>query len=76
MPQLTIYLDEQTLRGVERAAKAGKLSVSRWVREQLTESLERSWPDDYFSLFGRLASDDLERPHELDFADDAPREEL
>jgi hypothetical protein len=76
MAQLTIYLDDDSLRRIENAAEREKSSVSRWVKQRLLQSLEDQWPPRYFDLFGALGPGDLERPPQPDPALDAPRESL
>jgi hypothetical protein len=73
MAQLTIYLDEDTVRRVERAAKQSGSSVSAWVKERLTDALDDRWPPGFFDLFGTLRDQDLERPAQLDPALDIKR---
>ena len=65
MPQLSLYFDETTLRRVERAAKLGNVSVSKWVRGRLLRSLEDDWPDGYFDLFGVIQDPSFDRPADL-----------
>lgn len=74
MAQLTVYLDEKIRRQIERAAREGSVSVSRWVKEKLTEALERDWPTGYFDLFGSLKDVDFARPEQPPLSSDAPRE--
>jgi predicted transcriptional regulator len=38
MPQLTIYLDDETAKDLEKRAKTGKLSKSRVVADALKET--------------------------------------
>lgn len=78
MATMTIYLDDETLARVEKAARRENLSLSRWAREHLSEAAtERpAWPEDYFNLFGALDDDTFEAPPELAPADDAPRLDL
>ncbi len=74
MAQLTVHIDEQTRKQIENAAKNADSSVSQWVVARLTEALQKTWPENYFDLFGSLRGADLERPPELCFEDDARRE--
>jgi hypothetical protein len=76
MAQLTIYLDEQSIRRIEEAASAEQLSVSRWVKARLVRSLDGEWPVGYFSLEGSLEEHDLRMVAEPNPAYDAPREPL
>lgn len=39
MAQLSIYIDDKTLRKVERAARSDKKSISRWVSDKLSNSI-------------------------------------
>lgn len=73
MSQLTIYLDPESMKRVRSAARTDKVSVSRWARARLCESLRRAWPPDYFALFGALRDSGLERPRQGTYADDAKR---
>lgn len=76
MAQLTIYLDDESIRRIEGAAAREQSSVSGWVKKRLIQSLEEQWPADYFELFGALGEDDLHRPSETGFPVDARRESL
>jgi hypothetical protein len=76
MAQLLVDVDEGLLRKIEAAASKEGASVTSWVRKWLTHAVRYSWPDDFLSLYGSLADVDLERPEQLRFEDDAPREAL
>jgi hypothetical protein len=76
MAQLTIYLDDESIKKIETAAALEKSSVSKWVKTRLMHSLENKWPANYFGLFGSLADNELPAASQLDFAQDAPRESL
>lgn len=74
MSKLTIHLDEGSLRKIEHAAAREKISVSKWVKNKLIQSLDNQWPANYSSLFGSLAEKDLPPVSNLDFPQDAARE--
>jgi len=76
MSQVTIYLDEPTLKRVKSAAKREHASVSHWVKQQLTVALEDEWPKDYFSVFGALRDRSFKRPKQPAWRQDHKREEL
>jgi hypothetical protein len=65
MPQLSLYIDEPTLKKIESLAKIEKKSISKWVRSKLNNVIEKTWPEDYFSLFGSVSEDQLQRPDDL-----------
>ncbi len=76
MPQLSLYLDEKTLKKVEKAARLENTSISKWVTGKLKEHLENDWPDNYSSLFGSIRDECFCAEAIADFADDACREDL
>ncbi len=73
MSQLTIYLDDESLRKIEAAAAMEKSSLSKWVKARLMQSLEDLWPEIHSSLYGCLSGQDLPNLTPLDFSQDAPR---
>ena len=77
MAQITIYIDEGTLKQVEAAAHKEHDSISKWVKRRLVTSLQNAWPKDYFSIFGSLPrKEKLERPKNLPFTKDIKRQVL
>lgn len=76
MAQLTIYIDQDTIRKIENAAAENKVSVSRWVRDRIETALKDQWPASFSRLFGALAETDFKEPEELDYENDVPRETI
>lgn len=76
MGQLTIYLDDSSLRRVKSAARRERRSVSQWVKERLVRQLDHVWPDGYFELMGSLADEAFERPAQPAVTADSKREQL
>lgn len=75
MAQVTLYLDEETVKRVRRAAKAAGLSQSRWLAELVRAKTAREWPDAVRELAG--AWGDFPEADELRRAGrDAKRERL
>ena len=74
MPQVSLYIDEATLRRIEIAAKTEKLSLSKYVSMKLRKSLADEWPQRYDELFGAIEDDSfvVDSPS----THDAPREAL
>ena len=62
MPQLTVYIDDKTLKGIESAAKSSRSSISKWVKLKLAYALHSSWPEGFFDLLGSLKNSGLKRP--------------
>ena len=44
MAQLTIYLPDDVENKARRAAKAKRKSVSRWIADQVVQSIDGAWP--------------------------------
>jgi hypothetical protein len=76
MSQLTIYLDDESMRAVKSAARRERLSVSKWASQHLGAAARRTWPKDYFALFGSLADCGFERAAQGEPGLDTPREAL
>lgn len=74
MPQISLYIDDATLKKVESAAFQRRISISKWVAEQIRSKIEPVYPKEFESLFGSLADDSFVRPNQHDFAQDTPRE--
>lgn len=71
MGQLTVYVDDTTLKRIEIAAKHEHESVSRWVKKHLVHALHHTWPKRYFDdVFGAAVGERFERPAQPRFADD------
>lgn len=74
MAQVTLYLDDKTLRKIERAAKSANSSISRWVKQKIEQALNDSWPPGYFDLCGKLKTEALKRPRQPVWKNDSLRE--
>lgn len=76
MPQLSLYIDEKTLKKLELAARIEHLSLSKYAVKKLNESLRADWPDTWAALFGSLDDPTFDIDRNPDTAGDAPRENL
>ena len=74
MAYLTIYLSDDVEKRVRQAAKASQKSLSKWVAERVTSSVESSWPPEFLALAGTFP--DFPDAAELRavYGKDAPRE--
>jgi len=70
MPSLTIYLDPETLRAVEEAARREGSSVSGWARKHLAEASRdgEHWPEGYFEKIEAFGGTGIEEPPEVALA--------
>ncbi len=76
MPQISLYVDEQTLNEVSKSAKAENISISNWVRLKIKKSLNNEWSEEFKSLIGSIADETFIEPSDVDFAKDIKRETL
>ncbi|MBU4486780.1 MAG: toxin-antitoxin system, antitoxin component [Candidatus Delongbacteria bacterium] len=76
MPQISLYIDEDTLAKIEKAAKKEHISISKWVGRNIKESLEHQYPQGYFDLFGSIKDQSLVAERQADYKGDGKREEL
>jgi hypothetical protein len=76
MAHLTIYLTDEVELQVRKAAKAAKVSTSKWVADRVVKSVETSWPPEFLALAG--AFPDFPDASELrkGYGEDVPRESL
>jgi len=76
MPQISLYIDEKTLKKVENAAKRQKTSISKWVAEQIRSRVEPAYPVNFEALFGSITDDTFMKPEDISFSSDLAREEM
>lgn len=76
MPQISLYIDEPTLKKVEDAASREHISISKWVADQLRSRLDPSYPAGYDELFGSVTDSSFARPKEIEFSHDVKREPI
>jgi len=76
MPQISLYIDEPTLKKIETAARKQRLSISKWVAQQLRARIDPVYPIHYEDLFGSISDDSFQRPKEPAWDSDITREGL
>lgn len=79
MAQLSLYIDDETMEGLRLDAAARGESLSKYVRQMLSARPQQRgsrWPVGFFDLYGSVADASFEEPGELEWEDDALREEL
>jgi hypothetical protein len=75
MPQVSIYIDRQTLERIETVSRKENLSLSKVVTRSIRKYLNEAWPEGYSQLFGSIKDDSFRR-HEASLGNDAEREGL
>jgi hypothetical protein len=76
MGQVTIYLEEEVERQMTRAAKAEKLSKSKWVAKLIRSKIANDWPDSIAELAGSWGDLPLAEELRADLGQDVEREQL
>ena len=74
MPQISLYIDEVTLKKVESAASRQHVSISKWVADQIRSKVDPVYPKGYEDLFGSVSDELFERPDQGSFQADSVRE--
>ena len=74
MPQVSLYIDKETLSKIEQLAQKNKISISKWVGNNLKRLIKDDYPEDFFNLFGAVTDNSFVRPESLDFSNDGKRE--
>lgn len=72
MPQITLYLDDDTKELVERSAKASGISRSQWVATAIRRQASVEWPKALLEFAGSFPDFPLVEERQ-DLPDDAPR---
>jgi len=79
MPQLSLYLDDDTMEKLRADAKRENVSLSKHVARLIQESHPGDgygWSDGFWETYGSLADTDFSRPEQPDWSLDAPRKAL
>jgi len=76
MPQISLYIDKDTLNKIQSAANKEKLSISKWVGKNLKKVVRDEYPEGYFALFGSINDDTFNSPDSLSFKADSRRKRL
>jgi len=74
MPQVSLYIDKETLAKIEHLAQKNHVSLSSWVGSNLKKLIRDDYPDDFFNLFGALTDASCMRPEQSAFSTDVARE--
>lgn len=74
MPQLSLYLNDETMKELRSNARKSGVSISKYVAGLISEkSSSKGWPEGYWdSVYGSLKDDSFQLPSELDPALDGP----
>ncbi|MFH0789467.1 MAG: DUF6364 family protein [Pseudomonadota bacterium] len=73
MPQVSLYIDKETLEKIEKYAQKSQTSISKWVGNNLKQLIRDDYPDDFLGLFGAIQDTSFNRPNDLSFNADTKR---
>jgi hypothetical protein len=76
MGQVTLYLDTETETRMKSAAKAAKVSQSRWVAQLIREKTASVWPKSVVRLVGAWPDFPTAEEIRAGLGDDVRREKL
>lgn len=76
MPQVSLYIDKETLVKIEHLAQKSHTSISKWVGNKLKRIIKDDYPEDFFDLFGSVHDGTLVRPESVSFNRDTGREKI
>ncbi|PKL35615.1 MAG: toxin-antitoxin system, antitoxin component [Spirochaetae bacterium HGW-Spirochaetae-1] len=63
MPQISLYIDKDTLSKIEKAAAKEKISISKWVGKNIKKVITEDYPQGYFDLFGSISDESFDIKH-------------
>ena len=75
MPQISLYIDKETLNKIEKAANRENISISKWVGKNIKKVIKDDYPEGYFDLFGSISDESFDIKT-LSFKHDSERESL
>jgi hypothetical protein len=76
MPQISLYIDGDTLKKVESAASHQHVSISKWVVKQIRAKVDPMYPKGFEDIFGSITDKTFLEPQELSRRGDSPREKF
>lgn len=72
MPQLSLYIDDETMEVLKKSAGERDVSLSRYARDLISSQSESAWPSDFWDAYGALKNGSFVVPEELDPSLDSP----
>jgi hypothetical protein len=73
VPQVSLYIDKETLEKIEERAHKNHVSISKWVGNNLKRLIKDDYPEDFFGLFGSIEDSSFVRPKDLNVSEDITR---
>ena len=56
MPQVSLYVDDETMALLKKGAEQNNQSLSKYTSEAIRAYQPQGWPAGYWDLYGSLAS--------------------
>ncbi|MCF7949757.1 MAG: hypothetical protein K9M94_14300 [Spirochaetia bacterium] len=76
MPQISLYIDEETLEKLKAAASRERISISKWVAHRIRSQVEPEYPAYYDELFGSIDDETFTEPEKINVSLDSFRESM
>jgi hypothetical protein len=73
MPQVSLYIDKETLFKIEQIAKKNRISISKWVGNNIKQIIKKDYPDGFFELFGAIQDASFNKTEAMPFNADTKR---
>lgn len=73
MPQVTLYIDDDTQASLRNAAARNQVSQSQFVAELIRHATRTTWPDEVLALAGSLTEFPSAEELRAGMGVDAPR---
>lgn len=73
MPQLSLYLDDETMASLRRRSEDLGLSLSKCVSAILRREFEKTWRERLIEAYGSIDDETFEVPDEIPFEMDGHR---
>jgi hypothetical protein len=74
MAHLTIYLNDEVAKKARKAAKAARVSTSKWIASQVEKAVQTSLPPEFLAAAGSMPDFPTLEELRKGYGEDAPRE--
>lgn len=76
MANITVYLPKDIASKARKAARARKLTVNRWIAEEVSKIVKHGWPPEFLAAAGSCPDFPSLEQIRRGYGQDAPREPL
>lgn len=76
MANITVYLPKDVEAKARKAARARKLTVNRWIAEEVSKAVNHEWPPEFLAAAGSCPDFPNLKDIRSGYGQDAPRRPL